>query len=106
MHIKTKIFNCRPLFMGASFKKVTLLAIISALILLHYFRLIHAGALWRDEISTLLVATSNNLVDFYWNQATDSFPFLFALILRLWICLDPFSATIPEQDLWIRTFGA
>jgi len=106
MYIKTKIINCRPLFVKAPFKKVAIIAIFAGLILLHYYRLIHAGALWRDEISTLLVATSNNLVDAYWNQSTDSFPFLFAIFLRVWICLNPFAITIPEQDLWIRTFGA
>jgi hypothetical protein len=98
--------NCRPSFVEALFKRILIIVLCFGVILLHYYRLIHAGALWRDEISTLLVAISNNLVDVFWNQATDSFPFLFAIFLRFWICINPWSVSIPEQDFWIRMFGS
>lgn len=66
----------------------------------------HAGALWRDEISTVLVAASEGLGSMYWNQATDSFPILFALLLRFWMGINPRADTVLEQDLWVRCFGA
>jgi len=73
---------------------------------LHLYRLMHAGSLWRDEISSLYVATSPTLRDLYFNQAYDSFPLLNVLLLRGWLAFAGFEAGLPtESEQYARMFG-
>ena len=51
---------------------------------LHLTVLTHAGALWRDEISSLRLATMPTLSGFWSSLALDPFPALYFLLLRLW----------------------
>ncbi|MEN6406785.1 MAG: hypothetical protein ABFC77_09960 [Thermoguttaceae bacterium] len=62
--------------------------------------LVHSGAFWRDECSTILVAQSPGWSDLWRALPNDSFPVLFAGLLRLWI-LSGLGAT----DVGIRVLG-
>jgi hypothetical protein len=52
------------------------------IIYLHIVFGIHAGALWRDEVSSLEVATMRTFTEMWSNLCFDSFPALFFLVLR------------------------
>ena len=60
----------------------------------------HAGTFWRDEISTIQVARSSNLARLWSMLAKDSFPVVFAVLLRGWNNLAPHGG-----EAWIRLFG-
>ncbi|HEV3393004.1 MAG TPA: hypothetical protein VG103_05785 [Chthoniobacterales bacterium] len=57
------------------------------LIVLHVRVLVHAGPLWRDEVSSFYVATAPNLQAFRDSLVLDPFPILFVTVLRVWIAL-------------------
>lgn len=57
------------------------------LIVLHVRVLVHAGPLWRDEVSSFYVATAPNLQAFRDSLVLDPFPILFVTVLRVWITL-------------------
>ena len=59
-----------------------------------------AGALWRDEVNSLELATVGTLSEMWMNLDYDSFPALFFLVLRLFSGV-PTSAS----DVQLRTFG-
>lgn len=76
------------------------------IIFLHLFRLIKAGPMWRDEISSIYVATAPSLKCLYNAQAYDSFPLLNALILRLWITIFGIGTNVSSaNDFYIRIYG-
>ena len=52
-------------------------------IYLHIVFGMHAGALWRDEVSCLEVATMRTFAEMWSNLCFDSIPVLFILVLRL-----------------------
>ena len=56
-----------------------------AVIWLHFFFLIHAGGLWRDEVNLVNLAGRHSLGD----MAKDSFPLLMPLIVRGWSVMGP-----------------
>ena len=60
----------------------------------------HAGALWRDEVNSLEIATMRTLSEMWSNLCFDSFPALFFLALR-------FVAGVPSSasDATLRLFG-
>ena len=60
----------------------------------------HAGALWRDEVSSLEVATMGTFAELWSNLCFDSFPALFFLVLR---ALAAFLAPVTDDAL--RVFG-
>ena len=49
---------------------------------LHIVFGMHAGALWRDEVSSLEVATMRTFAEMWSNLCFDSFPALYFLVLR------------------------
>jgi hypothetical protein len=59
--------------------------ITAAVIWLHFFFLIHAGGLWRDEVNLVNLAGRHSLGD----MAKDSFPLLMPLIVRGWSVMGP-----------------
>lgn len=60
----------------------------------------HAGALWRDEVSSLEVATMRTFAEMWSNLCFDSFPALYFLVLR---ALAGVSVTLSDDAL--RVFG-
>lgn len=73
---------------------------------LHVYRFLNAGALWRDEISSLDVAASPTWTEFYLGQSHDSFPLFNVLLLRIWLFLGHGSlAEAATSDTYLRLFG-
>src|SRR5216117_3153548 len=70
------------------------------IIYLHIIFGLHAGALWRDEVSSLEIATMRTLSELWSNLCFDSFPALFFLVLRV-------VAGVPAtvSDAALRAFG-
>jgi hypothetical protein len=64
-----------------------------------WFMMIHAGPLWRDEVSSLNLAQAASLRDFWDHLADDSCPILWPATLRGWISLG------LSGDLQIRVLG-
>jgi hypothetical protein len=67
---------------------------------LHFVFLHHAGALWRDEVSSIGLA---NLPGFrpLWTMLThDSFPLLWSLVLRFWETIG-----LGDTDMHLRWLG-
>jgi hypothetical protein len=52
------------------------------IVYLHVVFGLHAGALWRDEVNSLEVATVRTFAEMWSNLCHDSFPALFFLVLR------------------------
>jgi hypothetical protein len=77
-------------------------AIVLTLVLLafHVIFFFHAGPLWRDEISSLALATKPAFSDFWESLKFDPFPAFFFLVLRLW-----HSVGFGETDLALRGLG-
>jgi hypothetical protein len=61
---------------------------------------LHAGALWRDEINSVNLATSPTISGIAANLQHDSFPILWLLLLRFWI-----QSGIGSTDQGIRVLG-
>jgi hypothetical protein len=70
------------------------------LVFLHARLLLHAGPLWRDEINSLYVATTQSLHEFETALVFNPFPVLFAAVLRLWVALG-----FGGSDFALRVFG-
>jgi hypothetical protein len=78
------------------------IALFSTLLIiyLHIVFGMHAGALWRDEVSSLEVATMRTFSEMWSNLCFDSFPALFFFVLRV-------VAGVPANvsDATLRVFG-
>src|SRR5205809_2146979 len=70
------------------------------LIILHLTVLMHAGPLWRDEISTLRLATMPTFSASWSSLVYDPFPALYFLLLRGWSALG-----LAADDFDLRLFG-
>jgi hypothetical protein len=70
------------------------------LVFLHARLLLHAGPLWRDEINSLYIATTQSLHEFETALVFNPFPILFAAVLRLWVALG-----IGSSDFTLRVLG-
>ncbi len=70
-------------------------------IYLHVLFAMNAGALWRDEVNSLEVATMRTFAEMWANLSFDSFPALFFVILRLFTGVP---ASVSDGSL--RAFGA
>jgi hypothetical protein len=79
-----------------------ILAVIGTLLAsaLHIVFGMHAGALWRDEVNSLEIATMRTFTEMWSNLCFDSFPALFFLVLRA-------VAGVPAHtsDAALRAFG-
>ncbi len=75
-------------------------ALTLAWIVFHLRFFLHAGGLWRDEITSVNLCNSPTISDVINNLQYDSFPLLWHLILRVWI-----RSGIGTSDRGIRLFG-
>jgi hypothetical protein len=70
------------------------------LIVVHVVVLLHAGALWRDEVNAVNLATQPSLARVWALSEYDSSPMLWPLVLRGWVGLG-----LGATDLGLRTLG-
>ena len=77
-------------------------AILLTILLLahHLIFFLHAGPLWRDEVSTLTLATKSTLAELFKSLAFDPFPACYFMLLRLWHGIG-----LGESDLALRVLG-
>ena len=80
------------------FAAAILLTLVSLAFHLIFF--LHAGPLWRDEISSLALATKPTLTEFWRCLAFDPFPASYFLLLRSWHAIG-----FGESDLALRELG-
>jgi hypothetical protein len=80
-----KVFHSRSALTQGEFAIAIVMSLL--LIVLHVRVLVHAGPLWRDEVSSFYVATAPNLQAFRDSLVLDPFPILFVTVLRVWIAL-------------------
>lgn len=76
------------------------LAMTVLLIVVHVVVLRHAGALWRDEVNAVNLATQPSLAGVWALSEYDSFPMLWPLVLRGWVTLG-----LGATDLGLRALG-
>jgi hypothetical protein len=77
----------------------TALVLTLIVVLLHLVFLRNAGALWRDEVTSINVATMHSLSDVGRCLELHPFPMLTHLVLRLW------SFITGGKDIVLRVFG-
>ncbi|HWY40579.1 MAG TPA: hypothetical protein VNX27_07265 [Chthoniobacterales bacterium] len=70
------------------------------LIVFHFLFFFHAGPLWRDEISSLSLATKPTFSEFWQSLTFDPFPASYFLVLRLWHAIG-----LAQSDLALRGLG-
>jgi hypothetical protein len=70
------------------------------LVAFHTVFFLRAGPLWRDEISSLALATKPTLAEFWRSLPFDPFPACYFLLLRLW-----HGVGLGENDLALRALG-
>jgi hypothetical protein len=78
---------------------IAAVALTCVLVGVHVARLLYAGPLWRDEISTLILATQPTLSALWHSLFLDPFPVLFFVVLRAW------HAVVGDSDLALRLLG-
>jgi hypothetical protein len=69
------------------------------IVLFHFIFMQNAGALWRDEVTSVNLAAMPRISDIWRSLRLDSFPILPSLVLRLWMTIG------TTSDLWLRVFG-
>src|SRR5262245_7626767 len=60
----------------------------------------HAGPLWRDEATSVNLASMPSFADVFANIELDSFPAVWAMALHAWI-----ATGLGDTDLGLRRFG-
>jgi hypothetical protein len=76
------------------------LALAVLLALCHLRVLLNAGALWRDEVHSLNIATMPTVGKLWSSLSLESFPVFSLLVLRAWTTL-----VSPENDFALRVLG-
>lgn len=97
--------NARSKTMAVPFQKISLswsgwvaaILITLAAVWLHFFFLVHAGGLWRDEVNLLNLASSPSMSD----MARDSFPVLMPLLVKSWSAVG-----LGRNDVNLRLLGS
>ena len=69
---------------GARFEVVAAVVLTVIAVAMHVRYLLHAGPLWRDELSTVEVANSPTVGEWIRNLPNDSFPLVWHGVLRVW----------------------
>src|SRR4051794_16453733 len=95
--------KAKPLFFLHKLGKIELylfLLIIGLTVCFHLILQKYAGAFWRDECSSIVLARAKSLSDLFGGLFTDSFPALWVILLRLWDAAGPSSG-----EVWIRSIG-
>jgi hypothetical protein len=70
------------------------------LVAFHAIFFLRAGALWRDEVSSLALATKPTAAEFWRSLPFDPFPAAYFILLRLW-----HGVGLGENDLALRGLG-
>jgi hypothetical protein len=78
---------------------IAAIALTCVLLAVHVVRLLYAGPLWRDEISTVNLATQPTLRALWDSLFLDPFPALFYVVLRGW------HALVGDSDSALRLLG-
>lgn len=78
----------------------TAILLTLTLIAFHAIFFLHAGALWRDEISSVALATKPTLSEFWRSLRFDPFPVSYFLLLRFWTAIG-----LGGSDLALRGLG-
>ena len=86
----TSLARCE--FVGAILLTLVLVAF-------HFVFWIHAGPLWRDEISSLALATKPTISELWQSLKFDPFPASYFIVLRFW------QVVFGENDLALRGLG-
>ncbi len=73
------------------------LAATVAVVWLHFFFLLHAGGLWRDEVNLINLSGRHSLAE----MSKDSFPVLMPLLVSGWTAIG-----LGQTDLSLRLLGA
>jgi hypothetical protein len=73
------------------------LAATVAVVWLHFFFLLHAGGLWRDEVNLINLSGRHSLTE----MSKDSFPVLMPLLVSGWTAIG-----LGQNDLSLRLLGA
>ena len=71
-----------------------------AAVWLHFFYLIHAGGLWRDEISVKSIATLPSFGQVWEALPHDHCPILFPSLVRIWS-----ASGLGTTDIGLRILG-
>jgi len=79
---------------------VVAIAITALIVFFHGIVLTHAGGLWRDEVSSVVVSTLPSLSDLWSSLVYESFPLLSYSVIRLWT-----KVTSTNSDAALRTLG-
>src|ERR1700675_1363343 len=77
------------------------LAVTLVIGLLHVYRAAHAGALWRDELSTLRAAILPSFSGVWSSLIYEPFPLMTYTLVRAWACL-----WLGDLDTGLRVLGA
>lgn len=86
----------------AKSQRIELLAgvgLTAVLLAVHIVMLLHAGPLWRDEISSVTLATRSSLAEFWATLIYDPCPAFFFILLRAW------HALVGNSDFALRVLG-
>lgn len=70
------------------------------LVAVHVSMLVHTGALWRDEVNSLNVATLKSWCNVWQMNEYDSYPLLWHMVLRTWTFVG-----FGETDMGLRILG-
>ena len=81
---------------------VCALALTLLIVFLHVYRVSHAGALWRDEVSTLVAATLPSLAEVWASLIYATHPLLPYGVLRIWTGVN----WLGSSDTSLRVLGA
>jgi len=90
----------RPLRLAIRFEWMVALTITLVVVWLDVNYARHAGALWRDEANSFVMATYPSLKTTWERLQFDSFPMLWYVVLRGWV-----KAGFGESDAQFRIFG-
>ena len=85
---------------GVVLSAIALAAVAAVLLVLHLLLLKHSGAFWRDECSSINLAHAPTWGQLWSHLPIDSFPGLFASVLRCWI-----GCGAGASDFGIRLLG-
>ena len=97
--LKTRRVNFSPTTRSHRIELLAGVGLTAVLIGLHVMMLMHAGPLWRDEISSLTLATRSSWGEVWKTLIYDPCPLLFFLLLRCW------HAIVGGSDFALRMLG-
>jgi hypothetical protein len=92
------VFHSRSALARCEFATAIVMSLF--LIVLHVRVLVHAGPLWRDEVSSFYMATAPSLQAFLNSLVLDPFPILFVAVLRVWVAVG-----FGNSDFGLRLLG-